>query len=122
MALAPCASANDTNPMDQVYKLMDECAAKVQKDMDAEAKAYKEYFEWCDDAAKNSQFEIKSAASEKEELEAKIAEFASDIGGSNTKIEELVASIATDEKELAEAQAVRDKERAEFEASEKELV
>jgi len=27
--------------MDQVYKLMDECAAKVQKDMDAEAKAYK---------------------------------------------------------------------------------
>jgi len=122
LALAPCATANDTNPMDQVYKLMDECAAKVQKDMDAEAKAYKEYFEWCDDAAKNSQFEIKTATAEKEELEAKIAEFTSNIGGSNTKIEELAASIATDEKELAEAQAVRDKERAEFESSEKELV
>merc|ERR1719502_821066 len=101
---------------------MDECAAKVQKDMDAEAKAYKEYFEWCDDAAKNSQFEIKTATAEKEELEAKIAEFTSNIGGSNTKIEELAASIATDEKELAEAQSVRDKERAEFESSEKELV
>jgi len=122
LALVPCTTANDTNPMDQVFKLMDECAAKVQKDMDAEAKAYKEYFEWCDDAAKNSQFEIKSASSEKEELEAKIAEFASDIGGSNTKIEELVASIATDEKELEQAQAVRDKERTEFESSEKELV
>jgi chromosome segregation ATPase len=122
LALAPCVTANDTNPMDQVYKLMDECRDKVQKDMDAEAKAYKEYFEWCDDAAKNSQFEIKTAASEKEELEAKIAEFTSNIGGSNTKIEELAASIATDEKELAEAQAVRDKERAEFESSEKELV
>jgi hypothetical protein len=79
-------------------------------------------FEWCEDAAKNSQFEIKTAASEKEELEAKIAEYTSNIGGSNTKIEELAASIATDEKELAEAQAVRDKERAEFESSEKELV
>ena len=33
-------------------KFMDECAAKVQKDMeDAEANAYKEYCEWCDDAA-----------------------------------------------------------------------
>jgi chromosome segregation ATPase len=108
--------------MDQVFKLMDDCAAKVQRDMDAEAKAYKEYFEWCDDAAKNSQFEIKTAKAEKEELEAKIAEFTSNIGGSNTKIEELAASIATDEKELAEAQSVRDKERAEFEAAEKELV
>jgi chromosome segregation ATPase len=108
--------------MDQVYKLMDECAAKVQKDMDAEAKAYKEYFEWCDDAAKNSQFEIKTAASEKEELEAKIGEFTSNIGASNAKIEDLAASIAKDEKELEAATAVREKERKDFEAGESELV
>jgi chromosome segregation ATPase len=108
--------------MDQVFKLMDDCAAKVQKDMDAEAKAYKEYFEWCDDAAKNSQFEIKTAKSEKEELEAKIGEFTSNIGASNSKIEDLAASIAKDEKELEEATAVRNKERKDFEAGESELV
>jgi chromosome segregation ATPase len=120
LAALPAASA--TSPMDQVYKLMDECAAKVQKDMDAEAKAYKEYFEWCDDAAKNSQFEIKTAASEKEELEAKIGEFTSNIGASNAKIEDLAASIAKDEKELEAATAVREKERKDFEAGESELV
>jgi chromosome segregation ATPase len=120
LAALPVASA--TSPMDQVFKLMDECAAKVQKDMDAEAKAYKEYFEWCDDAAKNSQFEIKTAKSEKEELEAKIGEFTSNIGSSNAKIEDLAASIAKDEKELEAATAVREKERKDFEAGESELV
>jgi len=120
--LAALPAATATSPMDQVYKLMDECAAKVQKDMDAEAKAYKEYFEWCDDAAKNSQFEIKTAAAEKEDLEAKIGEFTSNIGASNAKIEDLAASIAKDEKELEEATAVREKERKDFEAGESELV
>jgi predicted nucleic acid-binding Zn-ribbon protein len=120
LAALPVASA--TNPMDQVYKLMDECAAKVQKDMDAEAKAYKEYFEWCDDAAKNSQFEIKTATAEVEELNAKIGEETSNIGASNSKIEDLAGSIAKDEKELEAATAVREKERKDFEAGEAELV
>jgi len=120
LAVLPVASA--TNPMDQVYKLMDECAAKVQKDMDAEAKAYKEYFEWCDDAAKNSQFEIKTATAEVAELQAKIGEETSNIAASNSKIEDLAASIAKDEKELEAATAVREKERKDFEASEAELV
>jgi peptidoglycan hydrolase CwlO-like protein len=62
----------------------------------------------CDDAAKNSQFEIKTAASEKEDLEAKIGEFTSNIGASNSKIEDLAASIAKDEKELEAATAVRE--------------
>jgi len=120
LAALPVASA--TNPMDQVYKLMDECAAKVQKDMDAEAKAYKEYFEWCDDAAKNSQFEIKTATAEVSELQAKIGEETSNIGASNSKIEDLAGSIAKDEKELEAATVVREKERKDFEAGEAELV
>jgi len=104
-----------------VIDLMDECAAKVQRDADAEAKAYKEYFEWCDDVSKNAQFEIKTAKAQKEELEAQIGELTSNMAASNTKIEELTGSIAADEKELAEAQAVRDKEAADFAASEEEL-
>merc|ERR1719230_59799 len=110
LAALPAVSA--TSPMDQVFKLMDECAAK----------AYKEYFEWCDDAAKNSQFEIKTAKAEKEDLEAKIGEFTSNIGSSNAKIEDLAASIAKDEKELEAATGIREKERKDFEASESELV
>jgi len=116
---APCALA--TNPLSKVIDLMDECATKVKRDRDAEAKAYKEYFEWCDDVAKNAQFEIKTAKAQVEDLEANIGELTANIAGSNTKIEQLAGSIAGDEKELAEAQAIRDKEAADFAASEEEL-
>merc|ERR1719361_3098452 len=115
---SPCLA---TNPLSKVIDLMDECAAKVKRDAEAEAKAYKEYFEWCDDVAKNAQFEIKTAKAQVEELTAEIGELTANIEGSNTKIEDLTGSIATDEKELAEAQAVRDKEAADFAASEGEL-
>ena len=54
------ASADSTNPMAEVLELMDDCSAKIVKDGEAEAKAYKEYFEWCDDASKDSQFAIKT--------------------------------------------------------------
>merc|ERR1719361_128354 len=115
---SPCLA---TNPLSKVIDLMDECAAKVKRDAEAEAKAYKDYFEWCDDVAKNAQFEIKTAKAQVEELTAEIGELTANIEGSNTKIEDLTGSIATDEKELAEAQAVRDKEAADFAASEGEL-
>merc|ERR1719498_1344586 len=119
LAVAP-VMASATNPMAKVIELMDECAAKVKADGDAEAKAYKEYFEWCDDVAKNSQFEIKTAQSNKDKLEANIGELDASIGESNTKIEKLTGSIAADEKELEEATAIREKEAADFAAAEGE--
>jgi len=121
LAVAP-VMASATNPMAKVIELMDECATKVKADGDAEAKAYKEYFEWCDDVAKNAQFEIKTAQSNKEKLEANIGELDASIGESNTKIEKLTGSIAADEKELEEATAIREKEAADFAAAEGELM
>merc|ERR1740124_887362 len=113
--------ALSTNPLSKVIDLMDECAMKVGRDAAAEVKAYQEYFEWCDDVSKNAQFEIKTAKSQTEELTANIGEFTATIGASNTKIEALAGSIAADDKELSEAQSVRDKESADFTASEGEL-
>jgi peptidoglycan hydrolase CwlO-like protein len=114
--------ATATNPMAKVIELMDECAAKVTADGEAEAKAYKEYFEWCDDVAKNSQFEIKTAQANKDKLEAQIGELDASIGDANSQIEKLTGSIAADEKELEEATAIRDKEAADFAAAEGELM
>jgi len=121
LAVAP-VMASATNPMAKVIELMDDCATKVKADGDAEAKAYKEYFEWCDDVAKNAQFEIKTAQASKDKLEANIGELTASIGESNTKIEKLTGSIAADEKELEEATAIRDKEAADFAAAEGELM
>jgi len=101
---------------------MDSLTAKITAEGEAEAKAFKEYVEWCDDAAANLHYEIKTGAKNKEGLEASIGKATADISASDTKIEELSASISADETELKEATAVREKEVATFEASEKELV
>merc|ERR1719359_1855547 len=101
---------------------MDELTAKITKEGEAEAKAYKEYVEWCDDAAANVKFEIKTATSKKEQLEATIAKSTDDAGASASKVEDLAAAITADGTELKEATAVREKEAADFAASEAELV
>jgi chromosome segregation ATPase len=122
VATAPVVLASDANPMDKVFELMDDCAAKVKADGEAEAKSYKEYFDWCDDTAKNTQFDIKTHTSEKEDLEATIGEETANIQASTTKIEELSAAIASDTAELKEATGIREKEAADFAKSEGELV
>jgi len=114
--------ADSTNPMAKVLELMDDCSTKIKKDGEAEAKAYKEYFEWCDDASKDQQFAIKTYSADVEKLSASVAKLTSDIEVGTSKIEDLAAAIATAEKDLADATAVREKEAADFSAAEAELV
>eukprot|EP00420_Gonyaulax_spinifera_P031348 CAMPEP_0197877278 /NCGR_PEP_ID=MMETSP1439-20131203/6020_1 /TAXON_ID=66791 /ORGANISM="Gonyaulax spinifera, Strain CCMP409" /LENGTH=61 /DNA_ID=CAMNT_0043496615 /DNA_START=68 /DNA_END=250 /DNA_ORIENTATION=+ len=52
--LAFGAPAVAENPLGRVLRLMDTLAAKVQKDGEAEAKAYKEFVAWCDAGAQNT--------------------------------------------------------------------
>jgi len=115
-------AGDESNPLGKVIQLMDDCAAKVTADGEAEAKAYKEYFEWCDDTAKNGGFEIKTATAKKEKLEASIAKATSDIEVGSAKIEDLAGAIAEAEAELASATGVREKEAADFGKAEAELV
>jgi len=119
LAGAPLASAS--NPLGKVIELMDSLTAKITAEGAAEAKAFKEYFAWCDDAAANLHNEIKNGGNKKEELTATISKAAADIGACTQKVEDLSASISADEKELAEATAVRAEEVATFKASEGEL-
>merc|ERR1719237_1640171 len=101
---------------------MDDLVAKINREGEAEAKAYKEYFDWCDDMAKNAGFEIKTAASKQEKLESQIEDLTSTITVAVEKIEKLVASIASDDAELKEATSIRKKENAEFVKNEAELM
>merc|ERR550537_1428797 len=104
-SLAFCASGDSAgrvqaNPLGKVLELMDELTAKVKADGEAEAKAYKEYFEWCDEVNTNTKFEIETATKQKEKLEATIGDASSDIEVSGTKIEELAADISAGKSEL----------------------
>merc|ERR1719199_46529 len=109
------------NPLGKVLELMDELTAKVKADGEAEAKAYKEYFEWCDEVNTNTKFAIEAATKQKEKLEATIGEATSDIQVAGSKIEELAADISSATAELEKATAIRGKEHEEFVAAETEL-
>merc|ERR1719324_2098698 len=122
LAATPTTADATSNPLGKVMELMDSLTAKITAEGEEEAKAFKEYFAWCDDAAANLHNEIKTGTNKKEDLEATISKATADIEANTAKIEELSAAISADDKELKEATAVREKEVATFEASEKELV
>lgn len=80
------------------------------------------YFEWCDDTTQNAGFAIKTATEDKKQFEAKIAELSSEVENADAKIEELAALVATGDKQLKDAKVIRDKEKGDFDASEKTLM
>merc|ERR1719414_2554215 len=114
--------ASGENPMASVLQLLDDLAAKITKDGEAEAKAYQDYVAWCDETSANTGFAIETAQKEIAGLEAKIGELSSSISTAGSKIDGLAGSIAAGEAELKDATAIREKESADFIAAEGELV
>jgi hypothetical protein len=116
------ASAVAANPIAKVIEMLSELEGKILKDGEVEEKAFKEYFEWCDDAAKEKGFEVKTASSKKAKLEATIKKAVSDIDDYEELIKAKAADISTDEKDLEDATAIRKKENEDFVAAEAELM
>jgi len=110
-----------TNPIAKVIQLISDLQAKVIADGEAEEKAYKDFFEWCDDAAREKQQEIKTLSSEKEELTATIEKATATVEELETKIGELAGKISVDEADLKAAGEIREKEHANFVVVEKDL-
>merc|ERR1719183_1935546 len=119
--LASAESAK-SNPMGKVLELLTGLEAKIVAEGEKEAKAYKEYFDWCDDFSKEKGFEIKTLTAKKEKLMAEIADLTASIEALTSEIEDLSAKIATDESELKDATLIREKEHGEFLANEADLV
>merc|ERR1719502_2400108 len=111
-----------SNPLGKVFELMKSLEAKIVAEGEAEEKAFKDFFEWCDETSKTINNDIKTGKKSQEKLTAKIDELASDIEVAESKIEDLAKAISTNEGELKEATAIREKEAADFAASEKELM
>merc|ERR1719272_889511 len=119
---AAIAEQADSNPLGKVFELMNALEAKIVKEGEAEAKAFKEFFQWCDSSSQNLNNEIKNGKTAQEKLEAKIGELTSDIDVSESEIEKLAAAISSNDAELSDTTSIRNKEAADFAASEKELV
>jgi chromosome segregation ATPase len=121
LAIAP-AAADTANPLGKAIELMDELKAKLTADGIAEDKAYHKYFEWCDETTQNQRFEIKTATTKVEELEAAIDKAGADIEAAISKIEDLAGKISKADQELTDATEIRKKEEKEFLKAEAELV
>merc|ERR1719296_247849 len=116
------ASAANANPLAKVIQLMDDLFAKIVKEGEDADLAFREYKNWCDDAASDKRFETKTLTAQKGKLDANIGKLTSDISECDSNIDALVKSIATATKELKDATEIREKEAGEFAKDEAELM
>jgi len=115
------AQANEVSPITKVLQLMSDMQTKIIGEGEAAHTIYSEFAEMCEERSKNLQFEIKTGKGEVADLKASISEETAITESLDTKVEELTASISTDEGDLAAATKIRAKENADFIAEEKEL-
>lgn len=119
--VAGLAAGGATTPVTKVLDLLSGLQGQVAAEGEEADKAYAQFSEWCEDQTKSLNFDIKTGQGEIESLNAVIAEEAAKSSALSTKIEELAASIATDEKDLKAATELRSMENTDFLAAEKEL-
>jgi len=116
------AGRHSDNPVQKVLELLSSLQAKIIKEGEAAQKVYDEFSEYCEEAAANLQYAIKTNKAEIEDLNAVITKATSTSEAMTSKIEELSSSIATDEADLKAATDIRQKEQAVFTSEEAELV
>jgi chromosome segregation ATPase len=109
------------SPIGKVIELLSGLEAQIQKEGEASAKLNNEKEEWCKDVTTNLGFEITTGSGEVDKLKATIDKEAAAISTLASKVEELGAAIATDEKDLKAATWIREREAGDFAAEEKEL-
>lgn len=122
LALIPFVVASaQTNPVQKVLQLLGDLQGKITAEGQEAEKVYVEFAALCEDRSKDLGFEIKTGKSAVADLEASIAKSSSVIESRSTKLEELAASIATDEADLKAATEIRSKEKSDFLTAEKDL-
>jgi len=115
-------ASSQANPVGQVLSLLQKLYDTVVSDGETEQKQYEEFAEWCEDQAKERQYEVKTGKAQAADLRATIEKAAADIEALNSQIGGLAQSIATNEADLKAATDIRENENQDFKKEEKELV
>jgi len=122
LALLLLHSAQAVSPVQKVVELLDECKAKVQSDLDAEAKAMEEYTTFCDDELKDKGYAIETAGRSIADLNAAVENAGAQIVELSDEISTLGTTVAAKSTELDGANKVRADQHANFQSAEAELV
>merc|ERR1719231_844738 len=120
--LVLAVSGASASPVQKVIELLDDLKGKVESDLANEAKLMDEYSQWCDEEQNAKEDAITSSKRTIKDLTATIEDAKASITTLTSTIDELTQKISTSERDLNEATSIRNKERSDFTAAEKELV
>jgi len=110
------------SPIGKVLIMISDLQTNIIKEGEGAQKVYGEFSEYCEDRSRELGFEIKTGESDVDALKATIDEEASTISANTQKVEELVASVSSNEADLASATKIREQEAKDFQTEEKELM
>lgn len=110
------------SPVQKVIALIDEMVVKVKGDLDTTISEFEAYSKFADESATEKEYALKSSAKSIEALSAAILKAKSTIDSHEGNIADLGGKISETDKELQDAEALREKGHADFLASEKQLI
>jgi len=116
------AVAMADSPIGKVLSMIEDLQTKILAEGESGQKVYAEFSEWCENQARELSHEIKTGSAEVDALKASIGEESATISSRTIKVEELVASIASNEADLANATTIRKQENTDFVKEEGELM
>merc|ERR1719213_8088 len=114
LILSGAAVADAVSPVQKVVELLDDCKAKVAKDLAAEAAVMEEYTVFCDDELKAKGYAIETSTREIGELEATIEDSKATGIAMADEIATLGTEAAAKNKELYDATELRKAKNADF--------
>jgi len=122
LSLPFSGSAADANPVNKVIQLLTNLEAKIKAEGVEAHKVHEEFTAWCKTQSSDLTFAVQTGQKEKADLEANLVKLGASSESHQAKIADLAGSAATTEADLKAATAIRAKEHADFEQSEKELL
>jgi len=116
------AVAAKNRPVSKVITLLKDMLKQLEKEQEEDEEIYDKLACWCETNDKEKTKSIADAEARIADLTTKIEEFTANSARLNTEIKNLEREVAANQKALSEATAIREKQLAEFNAEEKDLL
>merc|ERR1740127_10978 len=116
------ADKEKNRPVTKVINLLKDMQAQLEKEQEEDEEVYEKVACWCETNDKEKTQAIADAEALITDLTSQIEEGTAESARLNTEIKNLEAEIAKNEEALAKATSIREKELAEFNAEEKDML
>jgi chromosome segregation ATPase len=116
------AEAAKNRPVAKVTNLLKDMIKQLEKEAEEDEEIYDKLACWCETNDKKKNKAIKDAEAKIKDLTTKIADYTATSARLNAEIKNLKKEVADNQDALESATAIRQKELAEFNAEEKELL